>query len=375
MVFNRGYELKVFDEIKKSIDSSLFSQSSLFYGPIGSLRLTTALDASYLLLNKEGRNRLSDPSKIAYLPSRDFTYEVKGALSLYRKARTASSKDFLLESIRKALLQYDAAFSGIYNKDINSLFDRARDVSELLYDFEDESDDNEIDRILNELERLLSDDLLFKGKRRREISVDEVRRGGRALELGDLRVLILENVEDSTDSSKNSLLKLLEEPPRDSYIILISQNPQKLLETLLSRLRKYSFTPLTKEEVNRSLQYRFSLTKEYESFNDFLIREALSEGEIKEIGESLLLFRDILLKRRRLTAEDEERIYTSVTKTSLNYFLSLSITLLESILKDTNSDYKNAYKAYRNIKSFRDSNNDYNLSDRATIDLILREAL
>ncbi|MDR1469236.1 MAG: DNA polymerase III [Spirochaetaceae bacterium] len=58
---------------------------------------------------------------------------------------------------------------------------------------------------------------------------------------GNKKVLVIENAEMMLDAARNSLLKTLEEPPKDAVIILTSAHPKILLATILSRVRPYSF--------------------------------------------------------------------------------------------------------------------------------------
>lgn len=58
---------------------------------------------------------------------------------------------------------------------------------------------------------------------------------------GNKKTLIIENAEKMQDAARNSLLKTLEEPPKDAVIILTSAHPKMLLATILSRVRPYVF--------------------------------------------------------------------------------------------------------------------------------------
>jgi DNA polymerase-3 subunit gamma/tau len=83
-----------------------------------------------------------------------------------------------------------------------------------------------------------------------EITVSQVRGANYWLRLtpsGKRKVLVLENAEKMNDSARNSLLKILEEPPANSAIILTSEKPEMLGETILSRLRHYKFTKRSTE--------------------------------------------------------------------------------------------------------------------------------
>jgi DNA polymerase-3 subunit delta' len=63
------------------------------------------------------------------------------------------------------------------------------------------------------------------------------------------KVVIIDDSEKMNTEAANALLKTLEEPPEKSMIILIAENHQKLLPTIVSRLQKVRFKPLKKEEV------------------------------------------------------------------------------------------------------------------------------
>ena len=55
------------------------------------------------------------------------------------------------------------------------------------------------------------------------------------------RVSVINQAEKLTTEAQNALLKLLEEPPKDAVIILITQDSSKLLDTVKSRCRTLIF--------------------------------------------------------------------------------------------------------------------------------------
>jgi DNA polymerase-3 subunit gamma/tau len=65
--------------------------------------------------------------------------------------------------------------------------------------------------------------------------------------LGIHKTLIIENADRMQEASRNSLLKLLEEPPLFVTIILTSAQEGALLQTIRSRLRPYKFIQRTNE--------------------------------------------------------------------------------------------------------------------------------
>lgn len=55
------------------------------------------------------------------------------------------------------------------------------------------------------------------------------------------KVYIIKNAENMNENAGNALLKTLEEPPTFTKFILTSKNPNKLLDTILSRCSIFSF--------------------------------------------------------------------------------------------------------------------------------------
>ena len=68
------------------------------------------------------------------------------------------------------------------------------------------------------------------------------------------RIAIIDAAEDMNESSTNALLKVLEEPPEKSIIILISHNYSSLKSTIKSRCQKIHFKPLENSEIFNLLE-------------------------------------------------------------------------------------------------------------------------
>ena len=70
---------------------------------------------------------------------------------------------------------------------------------------------------------------------------------------GKARVFLIDEADKLNDASANALLKVLEEPPKTSYLILITARPAMLLPTILSRCQMIRFSPLTPAEIESHL--------------------------------------------------------------------------------------------------------------------------
>jgi DNA polymerase III subunit delta' len=70
---------------------------------------------------------------------------------------------------------------------------------------------------------------------------------------GGKRVFVIEAAEALRDESQNALLKTLEEPPEFVHLILLTSEPEALLETIASRCQPVGFAPLSAEVLEAEL--------------------------------------------------------------------------------------------------------------------------
>ena len=72
---------------------------------------------------------------------------------------------------------------------------------------------------------------------------------------GRKRIFIIQEAEKMNEEASNSLLKVLEEPPPFSQIILITSNPYLIIPTIKSRCQSFPFSPISKEEIREVVAY------------------------------------------------------------------------------------------------------------------------
>ncbi len=74
---------------------------------------------------------------------------------------------------------------------------------------------------------------------------------------GGWRVCIVDSADDMNISAANALLKILEEPPKNSIFLLISHSPGRLLPTIRSRCRKLMLSPLNDSDLAHVISSHF----------------------------------------------------------------------------------------------------------------------
>lgn len=96
------------------------------------------------------------------------------------------------------------------------------------------------------------------GKLMNVLSVEEVRKlssfFGMTSGAGGWRVAIIDTADDMNDAAANALLKTLEEPPARAMILVLSNNPGRLVSTIRSRCQRLDLRPLSESEMEAALK-------------------------------------------------------------------------------------------------------------------------
>ncbi len=129
-----------------------------------------------------------------------------------------------------------------------------------------------------------------------EIRIDKIRELRRELHLkpvkGKYKIFIINDSEKLNEESSNALLKVLEEPPENSVIILLSSDPSYLLPTIVSRCRIVKFRRLSAVETEKVLEKNPDIPADRRR-----LLAKLSEGSP---GNALSLFQNGLEKRAEI---------------------------------------------------------------------------
>ncbi len=169
---------------------------------------------------------------------------------------------------------------------------------------------------------------------------------------GKAKVFLIHDADRMLASSANALLKTLEEPTSDSYIILLSSKSTDLLPTILSRLSVLNFSPLKDHEIETILSSHLEISKEQKdriiSTCNGTVSKALSLANLEDtdmhqelfalLSTSSLLERMDLLDQFDSFFASEDRLDGEVSKEIQE--IAASITLW----------YKNRYLYAKGLK-------------------------
>ncbi|WP_068545233.1 DNA polymerase III subunit delta' [Thalassotalea crassostreae] len=125
-------------------------------------------------------------------------------------------------------------------------------------------------------------DLFVIDTQEKNIGVDVVREAGgflqKTAQLSGAKVVVIRSAENMTESAANALLKTLEEPTDNSFLLLVCNNQELLLPTIISRSSVLNIQPPTGKELAEMVQSA-------DSINDFSNIHHFAELTNSEVRE------------------------------------------------------------------------------------------
>jgi len=106
---------------------------------------------------------------------------------------------------------------------------------------------------------------------------------------GPRKVAIIENADRMQESSRNALLKILEEPPESVRFVLTTSRRSAIMTTILSRARTYRFAQRDQEGSARVVERIFRSSEPAASVEAFLsARAPFPPARARELAEAFL---------------------------------------------------------------------------------------
>jgi DNA polymerase-3 subunit delta' len=127
-------------------------------------------------------------------------------------------------------------------------------------------------------------------------SIREIRRESALSTHGrSRRVIIISHADEMGDAAANTLLKTLEEPSRNTMLVLTTAHRDALLSTIVSRCQVVQFDPLTEREIREALIERNAVAADQAS-----LVARLANGSYTKALE--LLQDDVAAQRQQVVA-------------------------------------------------------------------------
>jgi DNA polymerase-3 subunit gamma/tau len=265
------------DEIVRSltddIESGRLPPAILLWGPDFSGKLSAALEIARVLSCGEktaawgcgcracGEHRLLVHPHTLLAGGRYFYQEAAACAETLRKTGALPGRYLFIRAARKLLRRFDAVLWEDEETKLQKALPLIAAVEEALGELLPGKDLPAGDRLASLTETILDAvkkicetgnlDAIPIALLRRISSWSRIGASGAA------KVVILENADRMLDHARNSLLKILEEPPPHTWFILTTTRRAAILPTILSRVRSYRFLPRDNEAANQVLKKIF----------------------------------------------------------------------------------------------------------------------
>jgi DNA polymerase III subunit delta' len=102
---------------------------------------------------------------------------------------------------------------------------------------------------------------------------------------GAARVFLIDDADKLNDPSANALLKVLEEPPHTSHLVLLTSRPAMLLPTIRSRCQVIRFSPLAADEIENHLTLNKIAGAQEANLRARVARGSLGRAINQDVGE------------------------------------------------------------------------------------------
>ena len=278
----------VIGRLSREIREALLPSALLFYGEPYSGKLTAALELARVLTCRERKGewncscascsqqrQLLHPETLM-LGSRSFSEEIAACAEVLRRHRKPFAQYLFIRSVRKLTRRFDPVLWEGQEAKIKKGFPILESLEgdlELFSPGRDLPEEKEFLKVLEGIQKKAADAVSVIGTD--TISVNQVRRVAYWIHttgLGSTKVVIMEGAEKMQDSSRNALLKTLEESPKNTYFILLSSSKGAIMPTILSRVRSYYFKERSFPEAQEVLSRIFrEESGEYHSIREYFL--------------------------------------------------------------------------------------------------------
>lgn len=279
--------------LKSDIEKGILPGAVLFSGNASTGKFSAALETARILScrgPKKGlwtctcqsclQHKALVSNNVVIAGPRDCTPEISAASQTFLKALSENAK--YLEATRylfiRSIRKLTSRFSQILwqgHSSMNKIAVLTGEIDEVLetIDFPHSlPESEEVGKTVKKLVELcgkLESDFLYDS-----IPIDNIRNisaWARLKASEGQKTIIIENADRMLEGVRNALLKILEEPPKDTVFILTTSKRNCVMPTILSRVRNYNFSERTVESQNEVIHRVFHATDFNGTIDNFLL--------------------------------------------------------------------------------------------------------
>jgi len=232
-------------------------------------------------------------------------------------------------------------------------------------------------------------DLFFISSSEKEIQISQIRDLIWNLSLKPIvlpfKIGILDNAHLMTKEAQSALLKTLEEPKGNALLILITQYPELLLPTILSRVLKIKFYPVKREEIENYLDSKNIKAREKREIIEisqgrpgkaiqlFLNPEKLEfqNQKIKELQR--IINSDLSFRFRYVNNLSKEKKLKEVLEIWLRYFREKLIKKIKGEKRETDYSLQRLKNILEKIQMVNFLISSTNINSRLALEILMLE--
>ena len=187
------------------------------------------------------------------------------------------------------------------------------------------------------VESLSHPDMIVYPKGQKNISVDDIKElidfSYLSSAESDKKVFVLFDFSKATQQAQNKLLKILEEPPKNVYIILCVSNINNVLKTIVSRCNRLQLHKLNKQQILDCVDFKNFKQNEVDEIVD--LAQGSLEKALKYTSNTLFLqsYQDCISTLCNMRDSTSLIVYSTKIATTKEKF-EFALEILESIFHD-----------------------------------------
>lgn len=256
------------DQVKASlihdIEKASLPPSLLFSGPCASGKMTAALELARVLSCGQGgrwncpcpdcvRHRYLVHGDLLILGKRSLPEELLVAREFLGRALGQGSRYFFIRAVRKLLSRFNPIlWSGEESRLLKAstlIQGLEENLDRIQFTEGKETSEGELFKLADSIASEAASLETFVPEQPPIFMIRNVGSWARLSPQSLRKTVVIENAERMQDSSRNALLKILEEPPETIRFVLLTSRRASMMATIVSRSRMYAFSPRSVESA------------------------------------------------------------------------------------------------------------------------------
>lgn len=375
---------RVVEEIEKAVNGRSVPGALLFSGEHYTGKISTALELARVL-NCSGDCSWNCPCRscethrlllhpyLQMIGNSSFMDEINTCAEILKKSQPVYARYMFIRAVRKLLKRFDPVLWEGNEPKYKQAVGNAVKAEELLREIKVTDEAPEPAALIKIIDRIVSEcGKIVDSGGADNIPISQIRRliTWAHTASDSAKIVIIENADTMGESARNSLLKLLEEPPQGCFFILTTSRKGAIIPTILSRVRVMNFHERTKTEsaevikrIFRDDVHGFRNIREY-----FLSRKA----DIEMITRLASGYINCLTGRGESMLSDIGDFKTIVgSRRIFSLFIEECSAVLQEQFREGSIDKHEALALNEQLKKIKEQRELYNQSSQLLLESLL----